>query len=66
MATAAGGRLGPLLELMNQDMDLRSPQPMMMALEAKAMDGVPTQIQAGEQTVVARVTARWAFLPGSR
>ncbi len=67
MAIAAGGRLGPLLELLNQEMEFRSPAPMMMAMEAKAMtDGGPTQIQAGEQTVVARVSARWVFQPGAR
>jgi uncharacterized protein len=67
MAVAAGGRLGPLLELINQEMDLRSPAPLMMAMEAKLMsDGAPTQIQAGEQTIVARVSARWVFQPGAR
>jgi uncharacterized protein YggE len=67
MAVAAGGRLGPLLELINQEMDFRSPAPMMMAMEAKLMsDAAPTQIQAGEQTILARVTARWVFQPGAR
>jgi uncharacterized protein YggE len=36
---------------------------MAMAVRAEAAD-VPTPIQAGEQTVTARVSARWVFIPG--
>jgi uncharacterized protein len=65
MAEAAGGKLGQLIELVHQDVDLGRSAPVMMAMavRAEAAD-VPTPIQAGEQTVTARVSARWVFIPG--
>ncbi len=64
MATAAGGRLGPLLELTSGG--FYRPQPasaMMRGMEQQAAD---TPIAAGEQTVRANVMARWQFVPGTR
>jgi uncharacterized protein YggE len=65
MAAAAGGRLGPLLELTSGG--FYRPQPAMMARGAEmAMQAADTPIAAGEQTVRANVMARWQFVPGPR
>jgi uncharacterized protein len=66
MATAAGGRLGPLLELTSGG--FYRPQPAMMASARAemAMQAANTPIAAGEQTVRANVMARWQFVPGPR
>ena len=66
MATAAGGRLGPLLELTSGG--FYRPQPAMMARAGAemAMQAADTPIAAGEQTVRANVMARWQFVPGPR
>jgi uncharacterized protein YggE len=66
MATAAGGRLGELLEL-STGVGGR-PQPMyevQMASRA-ARDAAPTPISEGQQTVTAMVSARWRFVPGAQ
>ena len=59
MARAAGGSLGPLLEL-STSVPIR-PVPLVQTFAARA---VATPITPGEQTVSAMVTGRWAFLPG--
>ena len=56
MATAAGGRLGPLIELSSGTG--RSDGPQMFAMRASA-----TPVSAGEVTVVEQVAARWRFVP---
>ncbi len=62
MARAAGGRLGPLLEIANSDGGWAQP-------EAKAMQSMSlsaaavTPIMSGPQTITAAVTGRWIFLP---
>jgi uncharacterized protein YggE len=63
MATAAGGRLGPLLELTSGGFYRPQPASAMMrgGMEVQAAD---TPIAAGEQTVRANVMARWQFVPG--
>jgi hypothetical protein len=63
MARAAGGSLGPLLEMNTQDM---GPRPMMQqaymrAPKAESAD-VETPITPGEQTIMATVFARWQFI----
>ncbi len=67
MATAAGGRLGPLIELTSGGFYRPQPTDMMMrggaVMAAQAAD---TPIAAGEQTVRANVMARWQFVSGTR
>ena len=60
MARAAGGSLGPLLELNTSAVPIR-PAPVMASFAMRA--GAPTPITPGDQTVNATVTARWTFLP---
>jgi hypothetical protein len=60
MARAAGGSLGPLLEL-STSMPVR-PMPMMQTFSARA--AVQTPITPGEQSISATVSARWTFVPG--
>lgn len=60
MARAAGGSLGPLLEL-STSAPIR-PMPLMQPMAMRA--AVQTPITPGEQTVNAVVTARWTFIPG--
>lgn len=60
MAEAAGGRLGPLIELQMQGaMPLRAFETAMVAQEAT------TPIMPGEVTVTATVRARWLFRQGN-
>jgi uncharacterized protein YggE len=65
MARAAGGSLGPLLELSATDFQVPPPRPMiaMRAAADMAQEAVP--IEPGQETIRASVTARWQFLPGS-
>jgi len=63
MARAAGGQLGPLVELSSGYQ--APPRPMMelqMARVAGAAADASTPISEGTQTVVATVTARWAIV----
>jgi hypothetical protein len=61
LARAAGGSLGPLLEISTTSIPIR---PMMEMAVAKAgVAGQRTPVEPGEQVVNASVTARWAFLP---
>ena len=65
MATAAGGRLGPLLELTSGGF-FRPPPPYASAM-ARGMEvqqQADTPISPGEQTLRANVMARWQFIPG--
>lgn len=65
MARAAGGTLGPLIELQAGQAYIPSPRPMAIAemRVAAASDAVP--IEAGEETIRATVTARWQFVQGA-
>lgn len=67
LAMAAGGTLGPLLELSSQTPMIRPFTTAMsaMAMGARADTMMPTPIEAGEQTISATVSARWAFKAGS-
>ena len=64
MATAAGGRLGPLLELTSGGF-FRPPPPYApeMARGGIEMQQADTPIAVGEQTMRANVMARWQFIP---
>lgn len=59
LAAAAGGRLGPLLELTTA---AERPPVYPMARMSAVAGRVPTPIEPGEQTISASVTARWAFV----
>ena len=61
LARAAGGSLGQLLELSTNEFPVRPLQE--MAMGRVAMAQAKTPIEAGQQTVVATVSARWAFVP---
>lgn len=63
MATAAGGRLGDLLELGTQPSQYT---PFFAVAEAsfRMAAAAPTPISAGTVTVTATVTGRWRFIPG--
>ena len=60
LARAAGGSLGPLLELSTNSPPV---QPMMRALATPAPGGMRTPIQPGEETINVIVSARWVFVP---
>lgn len=66
MAKAAGGNLGPLVELSTGGPTV-PPRPMYdVAVRAKsAMQAEPTPVNPGQQTVTVYVTARWRFVPGA-
>lgn len=57
MARAAGGALGPLLELSSGDM---GPRPVFRTAAPTAMS-VATPIEPGEQTIRVSVSGRWRF-----
>jgi uncharacterized protein YggE len=59
MARAAGGSLGPLLELSTAD---AGPRPMYRA-RMTAGAAMATPIEPGELTIQVSVTARWQFVP---
>ena len=64
MARAAGGSLGPLLELVAGDVYSPPPRPMMaMAKMDAAQASVP--VEPGQESVRASVSARWQFLPSA-
>lgn len=64
IATAAGGRLGELLELSSIPQVEGPPRPVMMAQAKMASDAIETPISEGTQTVVGVVAVRWRFVPG--
>ena len=64
IARAAGGSLGPMIEMIANETSVRPPMPFtdmrVMAAKAEA-----TPIESGMETVSAMVSAKWTFLPGS-
>ena len=61
MARAAGGRLGPLLEVSTVD---TGPRPVYRTLAAMdKLGAAPTPIEPGELTLRVAVTTRWQFVP---
>lgn len=63
MARAAGGSLGPLIELIAADVYVPMPRAVMAMAKVGAEDSTP--IEAGQEVVRANVSARWQFLSGS-
>ena len=63
MATAAGGRLGDLIELGTSSPQYQ-PYAADVAMYRMAAQSAPTPVSPGTVTVTASVTARWRFLPG--
>jgi uncharacterized protein YggE len=67
IARAAGGSLGPLIEIIASDAYVPGPpRPMQrdMAMAAARAEAVP--VEPGQETVVANVSARWQFLAAGR
>lgn len=64
MAHAAGGSLGPLLELSTVTGGVRPMQMEFQAVRAGVAGGMdaPTPVEPGQQTVQVTVTARWQFV----
>jgi uncharacterized protein len=65
MARAAGGSLGPLIEMSAGEFYMPPPRPMMRmdaAMASAAQEAVP--VEPGQEVVRASVTARWQFLSG--
>lgn len=63
MATAAGGRLGDLIEL-GTSAPRYQPYADVGVAYRMAAQAAPTPVSPGNVTVTASVTARWRFLPG--
>jgi len=63
MARAAGGSLGPLLELNSVDQYIPGP-PRPFDMRVAATAEMKTPVEAGEETIRATVTARWQFVSG--
>lgn len=61
-ARAAGGSLGPLLDITVGAFPNRPPQPMMMK-QSMTESRADTPIQPGEQTLEVMVSTRWRFNP---
>ena len=66
MAHAAGGTLGPLIDLTSNGIPMF--RPMMAMAQARvagaAMADVPTPVDAGDITITANVTGQWQFVAG--
>lgn len=63
LAKAAGGTLGPLIEMTSSGPGYRPMNGGLQNMEMK-MAGAPTPIEAGEQIITASVSATWQFIPG--
>ncbi len=61
MAAAAGGHLGPLVEIVSNDAGWAPPGPRPM--RGVAMAAMETPILPGPEAVSASVTGRWTFVP---
>lgn len=66
MARAAGGSLGPLIELTAADLYVPPPRPVAMVMRAEAAQDTSVPVEAGQETVRASVTARWQFIQGGQ
>jgi uncharacterized protein YggE len=64
LARAAGGSLGPLIELSSSATSVRPVYEDMASRGEVAMARVQTPIEPGEQVISARVSAIWQFIPG--
>lgn len=61
IAVAAGGRLGPMLDMSSNGNNW--PSPVMKSARMASFAGAETPISAGETTITASVSARWVFIP---
>jgi uncharacterized protein YggE len=66
LARAAGGTLGPLMELTANNEGGIRPMYAMRAMVAGAAAPAPTPVEAGPITISVSVQARWQFLPANR
>jgi uncharacterized protein YggE len=68
MARAAGGSIGPLIELSSTQYFFPPPRPMDMAMRASAAqaEAAPVPIEVGQEVVRATVSARWQFIQSGR
>lgn len=66
IARAAGGSLGQLLEATTADVQGPPLMPRMARQMAMADAASPTPIEAGTQSLTARVTVRWRYVPSGR
>ena len=66
MAMAAGGSLGPLIELVAGEAFIPPPRPVMAMARADAAQAVGVPVEPGQEAVRATVTARWQFIPAAR
>lgn len=64
VARAAGGTVGPLLEISTADVRPPVVYGARMDLAQQSMAKIATPIEPGEQTINATVTVRWTFVPG--
>lgn len=64
LASAAGGRLGELVELSSAGFEGPRPAVMDMATRSAASSAPPTPINEGTLTMSATVSARWRFVSG--
>jgi uncharacterized protein YggE len=64
IARAAGGTLGPMIEMVAAESYRPPPQPFQMRAAMAKAEATP--IEAGMESVVANVTARWTFVPAGR
>jgi uncharacterized protein len=63
IARAAGGSLGPLIEVQSVDAHMpRPPMPFDMAMARTAQVAESVPVEPGQETVRVSVTARWQFL----
>jgi uncharacterized protein YggE len=64
IARAAGGSLGPMIEMIAHESSVRPPIPFMrdMAMAAQKVESTP--VEPGMETITANVNARWTFVPG--
>ena len=66
LARAAGGSLGPLMELNTQSPPVRPYMAQAMGRAAAGAMDVATPIEPGQQTLTVWVSGRWRFMPGAR
>lgn len=64
LARAAGGTLGPIIELTSSAPPIR-PMYADIATRAVAKEAMQTPIEPGEQVISANVSVIWQFIPGS-
>jgi uncharacterized protein YggE len=65
MARAAGGSIGPLIELTAGEFFIPPPRPVMAMRADAAMVAAPTAIEPGQESIRVTVSTRWQFLSGS-